>query len=172
MDSLKLSADDKSTDAEKVRKNVPTQKVQLARRRADIKMVQNILLIWLDSNIDENNADCQNTITQLRCVVNDINTFTDAEECIQFINTIVDNKACIIISGSLAQHIVPRIHNMPQVDSIFLTCDNKEHHEQWTKEWSKIKGVFTEIIPICEALKQVAQQCEQNAISISFMPSK
>jgi hypothetical protein len=29
--------------------------------------------------------------------------------------------------------------------------------------------VFTEIAPICEALKQAAQQCEQNAISISFM---
>jgi len=29
--------------------------------------------------------------------------------------------------------------------------------------------VFTEIWPICEALKQAAQQCEQNAISISFM---
>jgi tetratricopeptide (TPR) repeat protein len=37
------------------------------------------------------------------------------------------------------------------------------------KEWPKIKGVFTDIAPICEALKQAAQQCEQNAISISFM---
>ena len=37
------------------------------------------------------------------------------------------------------------------------------------KNWSKIKGVFTEISPVCEALKQVAQQCEQNAIPISFM---
>jgi hypothetical protein len=55
------------------------------------------------------------------------------------------------------------------VDSIFIFCGNKKYHEQWTKEWSKIKGVFTEITPICEALKQAAQQCEHNAISISFM---
>jgi hypothetical protein len=102
--------------------------------------------------------------------VNNINTFTDEEECTQFINSIVDNRACVLISGSLAQHIVPHIHKMPQVDSIFLICNNKEHHDQWTKEWSKIKVVSTEIIPICEALKQVAEQCEQNTISISFMP--
>jgi tetratricopeptide (TPR) repeat protein len=45
----------------------------------------------------------------------------------------------------------------------------KKRHEQWIKQWSKIKGVFTEITPICEALKQASQQCEQNAISISFV---
>jgi tetratricopeptide (TPR) repeat protein len=139
------------------------------RRRANIKMVQNVVLIWLDSNADDNNEDCRNTVVQLRRVVNDINTFGDGEQCIQFINTINDNKVCMIISGSLGEHIVPRVHNMSQVDSIFIFCGNKKYHEQWTKQWSKIKGVFTEIIPICEALKQASQQCEQNAISISFV---
>jgi tetratricopeptide (TPR) repeat protein len=138
-------------------------------RRANMKMVQNVLLIWLDSNIDDNNEDCRNTVVQLRRVVNDINTFGDGEQCIQFINTINDNKVCMIISGSLGEHIVPQVHNMSQVDSIFIFCGNKKRHEQWTKEWSKIKGVFTEITPICEALKQASQQCEQNAISISFV---
>ena len=142
-----------------------------ARRRADIKMVQNILLIWLDNNIDDNKEDCRNTMTQLRRVVNHATTFTDGEECIQFIEDINDNKVCMIISGSLGQHIVPRVHNMSQVDSIFIFCGNKKYHEQWTKEWSKIKGVFTETAPICEALKQASQQCEQNAISISFVPT-
>jgi tetratricopeptide (TPR) repeat protein len=58
---------------------------------------------------------------------------------------------------------------MSQVDSIFIFCGNKEWHEQWAKEWPKIRGVFTKISPICEALKQAAQQCEHNAISMSFM---
>jgi len=58
---------------------------------------------------------------------------------------------------------------MSQVDSIFIFCGNKKRHEQWAKEWPKIKGVFTDIVPISEALKQAAQQCEQNAISISLM---
>jgi hypothetical protein len=58
---------------------------------------------------------------------------------------------------------------MSQVDSIFIFGDSEQYDEQWTKEWSKIKGVFTEIIPICEDLKKAAQQCEQDAIPISFM---
>jgi len=156
MDKSKLSATGKSDGA-------------ASRRRIDVQMVQNVHLIWLDNNIDDTSTDCCNTITQLRRAVNTINTFTDGEECMQFLDTITDNKACMIISGSLGQHIVPRVHNMSQVDSIFIFCGNKKRHEQWIKEWPKVKGVFTEILPICEALKQAAQQCEQNAISISFM---
>ena len=89
--------------------------------------------------------------------------------CIQFLETISNEKACMIISGSLGQHIVPQVHNMSQVDSIFIFCSDKEYHEQWITEWSKIKGIFTEILPICEALKQATQECEHNAMSISIM---
>jgi tetratricopeptide (TPR) repeat protein len=137
--------------------------------RINLRMVQNVLLIWLDNNIDDNNDDCRNTITQLRRAVHNINKFTDGDECVEFLQSMNNDKACMIISGSLGQHIVPRVHDMSQVDSIFIFCGNKKRHEQWAKEWPKIKGVFTDIKPICEALKQAAQQCEQNAISISFM---
>ncbi|CAF4231798.1 unnamed protein product [Adineta steineri] len=58
---------------------------------------------------------------------------------------------------------------MSQVDSIFIFCGNKIYHEQWAKDWPKIKGVFTDIIPICEALREAAHQCEQNAIPMSFV---
>ncbi|CAF1204588.1 unnamed protein product [Adineta steineri] len=139
------------------------------RRYITIQTMQNVLLIWLDSSIDETNADCQNTITQLRRAVNDINTFTDVDQCFEFIEMVVDKKACMIISGSLGQHIVPCVHNMSQIDSIFIFCNNRNHHEQWAKDWSKIKGVFTDITSICEALKEAAHQCEQNAIPMSFV---
>ncbi|CAF4107723.1 unnamed protein product, partial [Adineta steineri] len=139
------------------------------RRRINIQQMQNVLLIWLDSNIDETNDDCQNTITNLRRIVNDINTYTNGDECLEFIQTIVDKNVCMIISGSLGQHIVPLVHSMSQVDSIFIFCGNKEYHEQWAKDWPKIKGVFTDITPICEALKKAVHQCERNAIPISFV---
>ena len=58
------------------------------RQRINVRMMQNVLLIWLDANIDEeNNADCRHTVTQLRRVVNTVDTFTDGEECINFIQT-------------------------------------------------------------------------------------
>ncbi|CAF1305618.1 unnamed protein product [Adineta steineri] len=143
----------------------------VANRRMNMQRMQNVLVIWLDNNINENNADCSNTIKQLKRVVNNINTFTDGEQCIKFIQTINNNKICMIVSGSLGQHIVPHVHDMSQVDTIFIFCNNQEWHKQWTKQWPKIKGVFTDITSICEALKQAAHQCAQNATSISFVAS-
>ncbi len=35
------------------------------RRRKNYQMVQNVLLIWLNNNIDDNSTDCRNNITQL-----------------------------------------------------------------------------------------------------------
>ncbi|CAF1021556.1 unnamed protein product [Adineta steineri] len=133
--------------------------------------MQNILLIWLDNNTNDNNADCNNTMKQLKRVVNNINTFTDGEECVEFIQTIVNNKVYMIVSGSLGKHIVPHVHDISQVDTIFIFCNNQEWHKQWIKQWPKIKGVFIDITSICKALKQASHQCEQNAISISFVAS-
>ncbi|CAF1278881.1 unnamed protein product [Adineta steineri] len=142
-----------------------------ASRLLNMRRMQNVLLIWLDNNIDDDNADCSNTIKQLKRVVNNMNTFTDGEECVEFIQTINNNKVCIIVSGSLGQQTVPHVHNMSQLDTIFIFCSKQERHIQWAKEWPKIKGVFTDITSICKALKQAAHQCEQNATSITFVAS-
>ena len=69
--------------------------------QSNIRMVQNVRLIWLDQSIDENNADCRNTIGQLRRVVHTINTCTDIDTCLQFLQDTNEEKACLIVSGSL-----------------------------------------------------------------------
>jgi tetratricopeptide (TPR) repeat protein len=126
--------------------------------------------VWLDGNIDEvNSDDYRNYITKLRQIVNTINTFIDANECIDFINSIEDEKAFMIFSGFFGQTTVPIVHDKPQVNTICIFCGNKARHEKWTTKWSKIKGVYTDINQICEALKQAAQDCDHNSISISFV---
>ncbi|CAF1533247.1 unnamed protein product, partial [Adineta steineri] len=160
------SSDTKETHPQS---GVPTRAT--ANRRMNMQRMQNVLLIWLDNNINENNADCSNTIKQLKRAVNNINTFTDGQQCLEFIQTIKNNKICMIVSGSLGKHIMPHVHHMSQVDTIFIFCNNQQWHKQWAKEWPKIKGVFTDITSICEALKQTAHQCEQNATPISFVAS-
>jgi hypothetical protein len=56
-----------------------------------------------------------------------------------------------------------------QVVSIYIICNNNDRHEQWVKQWPKVKGVFTDITPICEALEQATHDCDQNLVSISFV---
>jgi tetratricopeptide (TPR) repeat protein len=136
------------------------------------RMVQNFLLLWLDGSIDEqNNDDCRNNITKLRQVVNTVKTFTDADECIDFITDIKEENIFIIISGTFSAGIVPVVQDMLQVSCVYILCKNKRQYEQWALQWSKVKGVFIDITPIYEAVKQATQLCDQNMVSISFVKS-
>ena len=116
------------------------------------RIVQNFLLVWVDDGIDQSNKDSQETLAQLRSVVNDVTICTQPDQCIQFLNDIDDEKAFVIVSGSLGQHLVPDIHAMPQLDAIYIFCGNKSRHEQWAQNWVKVKGVHTSITPICQGI--------------------
>ena len=133
------------------------------------RIAQNFLLVWVDAGIDQSNKDSQDTLAQLRSVVNDVTICTQPDQCIQFLNDINDEKAFVIVSGSLGQHLVPDIHAMPQLDAIYIFCGNKSRHEQWAQNWVKIKGVHTAITPICKALQLAAKQCNEDSIAISFV---
>ncbi|CAF2974232.1 unnamed protein product [Rotaria socialis] len=96
-------------------------------------MTQNYLVIWVDGNIDENAEDCWNTLAQLRVVVSEVNVCRTPEECIEFLNEMNDGKAFVISSGALGQSLVNDIHDMPNVDAIYIFCGNKARHEAWAK---------------------------------------
>ncbi|CAF5119882.1 unnamed protein product, partial [Rotaria sp. Silwood1] len=43
----------------------------MSRRR---RMAENYIVLWVDTNINQSNEDCRNTLAQLRSVVNDVET--------------------------------------------------------------------------------------------------
>ncbi|CAF1008750.1 unnamed protein product [Rotaria sordida] len=133
-------------------------------------ILQNYLLVWLDANIDVmNNCDCRNIITILQQIVNSVNTFTTVEECISFIRSIKEETIFLIISGSLGQTAIHTVHDISQISSIYIFCENTLDHELWIHKWPKIRNVFMETSLLCEALKQAAQEYDRNTISISFI---
>lgn len=127
------------------------------------------LLIWLDGNIDIASQSFKYAITTLQRVISNIGTFTDSDEFINFIKKIEHEKIFVIISGTFGEETVPKVHDMYQINSIFIFCANKEYHEKWTKNWSKIHGVFTEFSRLYESIQQVEKQNEHNSISIDFI---
>ena len=132
------------------------------------KLIQNFLLVWLDANLDESKADFKKSLERLRNVVASIITFQDVKECVNFLNDISQEKIFIIVSGSLGRQIVPDFEDMPQIQSIYIFCGNKAIHEEWASKMPKVKGIFTEIEPICKALQIDGQNCDRAMVSISF----
>jgi tetratricopeptide (TPR) repeat protein len=140
------------------------------RRRTPIaRTVRNFLLVWVDSRIDKLNDDVHNIITELQRVVNTVDTFTDLDEFIDFVSDIDENEVFLILSEEFARTIIPIVHQMSQVTCVYIFCENNTQDEHWTDRWDKVKGVFTNITPICEALKLTSQDGDQNAFSISFV---
>ncbi|CAF5093258.1 unnamed protein product, partial [Rotaria sp. Silwood1] len=136
---------------------------QTARR-----ILQNFLLVWLDANLQESDNDFKNSLQHLRKIVASITTFTDAQQCVNFVSEIKKEKVFMIVSGSLGRQIVPEIEALPQLEAIYVFCGNQSVHEQWAKKISKVKGVYTKIEPICQALEIDRQRCDQAMIPISF----
>jgi hypothetical protein len=75
----------------------------------------------------------------------------------------------VITTGHLGQQLVPDIHDLLKLDAIYIFCGNKSRHEKWTKKWIKIKGIYTDIKPLYQALQQAAKQCNQDSIAVSFV---
>ncbi|CAF4701344.1 unnamed protein product [Rotaria sp. Silwood2] len=132
------------------------------------RIIENFLLIWLDANIDETQEDFRKSVKHLRHVVASITTFTDAKECFKFLDEIKKEKVFMIVSGAIGRQIASELQVMPQLESIYVLCGNKSYQEEWAKTIPKVKGVYTDIKPICQALEIDRQRCDQSMIPVSF----
>ncbi|CAF1464149.1 unnamed protein product [Adineta steineri] len=160
-----MSGSKSNQNASASSKSTTSSNIRQSRQR----MTRNYILVWVDANIDQADKDCQDTLTQLKSVVNNINLCTEPNQCIQVLNKVDKQQAFVIASGSLGQHLVPKIHDMPQLDAVYIFCGDKSRHEAWTKNWTKIKGVHTNIKEICQALQLAVKQCDQDTIAVSFL---
>ncbi|CAF3359991.1 unnamed protein product [Rotaria socialis] len=132
--------------------------------------VDSPVVVWSDGSIgkNSNSNDDLNTLIQLGHIVNKqrklIHTFNELDQCQDFIKCV--NNVFLIVSGTMGQQLVPLIHDLEQIHSIYIFCMNKHKYESWTKQYRKIEGVFTKIEDLCECLRkyfigQSLSECEK-----------
>ncbi|CAF1396302.1 unnamed protein product [Adineta steineri] len=108
------------------------------------KYLEIFSLIWLYAN--EGTKDTRKTEVKLRSIINHVKKFQDIKQCQQYIEqTSQTDRLILIVSGRLGQEIVPYIHPLRQVISIYVYCMNKKNHEQWTCKFTKIKSVVVDL---------------------------
>jgi hypothetical protein len=97
-------------------------------------------LIWLDTNTDVNqNRDAEE---KLRPVINHFKRFENVKQCKKYIEQCSKQDQIVLItSGQLGKEIVPGIHHLPQVVSIYIFCYNVEAHKIWAFEHTKVKSL-------------------------------
>jgi len=149
--------------------NSPSNDIQLSNQTSQSRIVENFIVIWLDGTISELNEDTQNSIKQLRRIVNLVYTFTNTSTCLDYIINNRNESLFLIISGSFGREFVPLIEDKTQIDSIYIFCKNKIKHEPWATNHRKIKGIFSNIERICNRLKSDLRQSESDLIPISIV---
>ena len=97
-------------------------------------------LIWLDDVGEIAAKDTRQTEQALRSIINDLKKFEDIDKCQKYIEQKSTNdRLMLIVSGHLGRKIIPSIHALRQVMSIYVYCQDKESNKQWTKEYGKVK---------------------------------
>ena len=95
-------------------------------------------LIWLDANA--NTKDTRETEQKLRSIINHLEKFQDVKQCQKYIEERSKNDRLImIVSGQFGREIVPSIHKLRQVISIYVYCFDKVRNKQWADKFAKVK---------------------------------
>ena len=108
-------------------------------------------IIWLDENV--NAIESQETEQKLRSIINYLKRFQTIQQYQQFIEqTKEKDRLILIVSGKMGQDIVPWIHHLRQVISIYVYCMNRKKHEEWALKYKKVKAV---VIDLDELISQI-----------------
>ncbi|CAF4989951.1 unnamed protein product, partial [Rotaria sp. Silwood1] len=131
--------------------------------------VQNFILVWLDADIDETSVVYLDSIKQIKRIANTIEKFTDPDECIDFITDMNHLKLVLIISYAYACCTIPCIHDIPQLEAIYIFFQDIPYHEQWITHWPKVIGIFNQVSSICESLKIAVRRRDEDKLSVSMV---
>ena len=115
------------------------------------------VFVWCDATIGTPGkmSDTQHTIKKLADIINQngqlVHTFDELNACREFIVDV--NNVCLIVSGSMGEELVPLIHNLDQIRSIYVFCFDTARHYAWASNYPKIRKVCADITGICESIK-------------------
>ncbi|CAF1296714.1 unnamed protein product, partial [Adineta steineri] len=105
--------------------------------------------------IDDIINDEENQLSKIiMSAVDEDAKFQDIKQCQQYIEqTSQKDRLAIIVSGRLGQEIVPHIHQLRQVISIYVYCMDKKNNEQWALKFSKVKSVAVDLDELVSQIK-------------------
>ncbi|CAF1512808.1 unnamed protein product [Adineta steineri] len=123
----------------------PHSSVNILPDASILRDIEDVSVVWLDTDI-ERTEDCIDTELELRRCITYLRTFTDLQQCLDYITSLPspNEKIFIIVSGTLGMDLLDRIHNFDAILRAYIFCGNKQFHEQWSRRFSKVSGIFTD----------------------------
>ncbi|CAF4329151.1 unnamed protein product [Rotaria sp. Silwood2] len=129
-------------------------------------------LIWLDSSVNTSKK-CIQGQKLIRSSIDHLKTFENVNKCEEYIRSISQNERIIfIVNDQLAREVIPRIHELRQISSIYIYCEDKSKNEKWIKQYKKVKDIVRQFNQLIDKIRfERSKRCQNQVnepLSISF----
>lgn len=151
----------------KISQSSSTSSVVSNSIRYEEQLQRTFVLVWLNYKMDLSHDALRNYVTQLRFIISDVRTFNDFAQCTNFINGITGANVLMVVPANNCEDIIPAVHEMLQIDSIYVFSRNSTPCEPFANRWSKIKGVFSDVDDLLRSIRKVTELFENDSVSIS-----
>ncbi|CAF0719862.1 unnamed protein product [Rotaria sp. Silwood1] len=122
-------------------------------------------LIWLDSLVNTS-LKYINGQKLIRSSIDHLKAFENVNKCEVYIRSISqDERIILIVSDKLAREIIPRIHELRQVSSIYIHCLGKSTNEKWIKQYKKVKDIVTQFNQLIDKIRFERSKRCQNQVN-------
>lgn len=124
-----------------------------------------INLIWHDPNAfnQENNIYYENHLKELNA-----QRFSDYMDASRFLHN--ERKRWIVItSGSKGKELMDKL---PSVLAVIFFCNNKQFHENWSKNYPIVKGHFSDIDTLKEKIKSIHKEYIEYIVNLDYERQK
>ncbi|CAM4789223.1 unnamed protein product [Rotaria magnacalcarata] len=134
---------------------MPTKRIRKRNRRpSEIEQnLEDITLIWLDSNIDDS-SDSLHIQSLLDDLNNYVLLYTDSELCINYIRAIIKERVFVIFAGALSQSVLPQLHSLAVVTAIFIFFNGHKGNVPLLNNYSKVIGIFTDQQSLLQSIRK------------------
>ncbi|CAF0762996.1 unnamed protein product [Adineta ricciae] len=132
-----------------------------------LRNIHHVKLIWLDANIDKLTRKYRCSLNQFYGTVGQIKTFTRHTDCIDFVRSDIDQTLFLIVSHDFAHLVIPTIHEVSKLDSIYILCTYTPEDVKWIKKYYKVKGTFVDMDSIYDQMKFTIQSTRRGSIDSS-----
>lgn len=106
----------------------------------EIRNLETSALVWLDASIN-NTQDNMDAQYKLRKSINHLKTFDNSDECVEYIQSMSKDRIVLVVSDNFAQEIIPCIHQLRQVSSVYIHCVNNSIDDKWVTQFKKVSGI-------------------------------
>ena len=129
------------------------------------------IVILLESDAQKHQTPKESEIKQYCNTIGDVKVFDCPHRCIDFLTDLIGEKVCLILYNSVANTLLPLIHDFTQLKLIYTLRDTDEDETSQKSEWAKFKGSFSTVNDILHHFKHNIRKSEYDLVSISIVSS-